>query len=129
MQGLLAIRDRVMDVLTAEQQAELHRDLLGLRGELQRLVDTSEEGARPVALDQPIGRLSRMDAIAQQSMTKATREGAQLRLRQVDSALGRISRDGYGPCLECEEPVGFGRLKARPEALFCIACQNQRENR
>lgn len=118
-----------MDVLTAEQRAALHRDLLALREALRRLVDTSEEGARPVALDQPIGRLSRMDAIQQQSMAKATREGAQLRLGQVESALGRIDRDEYGLCLECEEAVGFGRLKARPEALFCIACQNQRETR
>ena len=48
--------------LTPGQLRQLQERLLELRSELEQLLASSEEGARPVALDQPIGRLSRMDA-------------------------------------------------------------------
>ena len=44
-------------------------------------------------------------------------------------ALARIADGEYGACLSCEEPVGYARLKARPETPFCIACQARRERR
>ncbi|TFH23911.1 MAG: TraR/DksA family transcriptional regulator [Myxococcales bacterium] len=118
-----------MKDLTKEQLAELEDDLKTLTAELRRAIAATEQGVKPVGLDQPIGRLSRMDALQQQSMTRATREGAELRLRQVESALLRLDGEGYGLCLECEESVGFERLKARPEAVLCIRCQSSREIR
>ena len=118
-----------VDDLTLDQIDELRADLEALRTELERALASSEQGARPVEVDAPIGRVSRMDAIQQQSMTKANREAAKLRLKQVEAALERCERGAYGACLECEESVGFQRLKARPEAVLCIACQSQREQR
>lgn len=128
-----------MTELEPDQLLELANDLQELAVELRGLVDGSADGVKPVDLDEPIGRLSRMDAMQQQSMTRATREAARARLKQVEAALQRIdevarqvepsgtaARD-YGCCVECEEPIGFDRLKARPEALLCIACQADRE--
>jgi len=99
-----------------------------LAGELRSLLETSEEGARPVDLDEPIGRISRIDAIAQQSMNRANREAARVRLQQVQAALRRIETGEFGECQVCGEDVGFGRLKARPEAPLCIGCQSRRED-
>ena len=118
-----------MDALTEEHVAEIKRDLLALREELSRDVESSADGVRPVDLDEPIGRLSRMDAMQQQEMAQATRQAAVLRLKLVDTALRRMTKDEFGLCLECEEDVGYARLKARPEALLCVACQEQRESR
>jgi DnaK suppressor protein len=117
-----------MDALTEEQIEELRRDLFALRAELSRDVESSADGVRPVDLDEPIGRLSRMDAMQQQAMAQATRQAAVLRLRLVDTALRRMTNDEFGLCMECEEDVGYARLKARPEALLCVACQEQRES-
>jgi len=118
-----------MNALTESQLAELQSDLRALVEELNRNLESSLDGARPVELDQPIGRLSRMDAIQQQNMAAATRQAAQLRLKQVDTALRRIEQNEYGICMECEEDVGYSRLKARPEALLCVGCQENRESR
>jgi DnaK suppressor protein len=101
--------------------------LLALRDELRSMIDASAEAARPVDLDQPIGRLSRIDAIQQQNMVKASRRAAELRLQQVAAALRRLDDDEYGDCLQCGEEVGEARLEARPEAPFCIGCQSVRE--
>ncbi len=38
-----------------------------------------------------------------------------------------LEQGDYGDCVECGDPVGYARLKARPEAPFCIGCQSQRE--
>ncbi|MEA3464562.1 MAG: TraR/DksA C4-type zinc finger protein [Thermodesulfobacteriota bacterium] len=118
----------MVDELTDMQQNGLHQDLLTLRRELQKLLAQSAEQSKPVDLDKPIGRLSRMDEMQQQSMAQASRHATQQRLVQIGAAIGRIDRDEYGLCVACEEDIGFGRLKVRPEAPLCLACQSAREN-
>ena len=118
-----------MKDLTEAQKRELNQALFCLRSELQKLLVDSNDGAQPVSLDEPIGRLSRMDALQQQSMVQANRRTAQTRLARVESALRRCDEDEYGLCVECEEEIGYARLKAQPEAPFCINCQGHREAR
>lgn len=118
-----------MSNLTVQQKDELHRELLKLREELQKLLEDSSRGAQPVSLDEPIGRLSRMDAMQQQSMVQANRRTAQTRLTRIEAALRRYENNDYGLCVECEEEIGYARLKAQPEALFCINCQGTKEAR
>ena len=114
--------------LTPDQIRELESDLVVLREQLGELIAASEEGTRPVELDQSaVGRLSRMDAIQGQQIAKASRRNHQLRLEQVGQALRLIARDNYGYCRRCEEPIGYLRLKARPESPFCLRCQGARE--
>jgi RNA polymerase-binding transcription factor DksA len=40
----------------------------------------------------------------------------------VDLALARIADGSYGTCERCGEPIGAGRLAARPAARTCIRC-------
>jgi DnaK suppressor protein len=118
-----------MDELTPAELATLSSALDMLDADLRAQLAASEQGARPVDLDEPIGRLSRMEAMQQQSMTQANRRAAQLRLQLVAAAKTRIERDEYGECAECGEAVGFKRLVVRPEAPLCIGCQGLREQR
>ena len=118
-----------MQGLSAEQVETLRRELLALAERIEALLASPEAGAKPVSLDEPIGRISRMDAIAQQSMRSAQRRAEQRRLAHARSALHRIAQGDYGECMECGEEVGFSRLEARPETPFCLACQRLREAR
>ena len=113
--------------LTAAQSQELRADLLRLQSELEQLLNDSQESSKTVELDQPIGRLSRMDALQQQAMAKANRAGTERRLKLIESALLAFKQQRYGECRRCEEPIGFPRLKARPESPFCLECQGQIE--
>lgn len=114
-----------MEELTGEQIRELEADLRVLQREIEEALEQSKASSEPVELDQAaVGRVSRMDAIQQQSMAKANREALQLRARQVRAALSAIEDDEYGWCRRCDEPIGFGRLKAKPEAPFCLRCQD-----
>lgn len=118
-----------MKGLIPQQREELHELLSSLRAELQQLLEHSSDGAQPVSLDEPIGRLSRMDAMQQQSMVQANRRTAQTRLTRIEAALRRHESGEYGLCVECEEEIGYARLKAQPEAPFCIDCQGNKEMR
>ena len=113
--------------LTDHQLRELRGLLEKLAGEIDRSLELSREGSRPVDLDEPIGRLSRMDAMLQQSMTRAGRAGLEARRRQIRESLGAMDRGEYGLCRRCEEPISFRRLKVRPEAAFCVTCQEELE--
>jgi DnaK suppressor protein len=113
--------------LSTKQALELEKRLLELQQELKQLLSTTVEGTRPVDLGQPIGRLSRMDAMQQQNMAKASRRGHEIRLQQIIAALGALKDGEYGRCKECDEPIGYGRLSARPETPFCVGCQGRRE--
>ena len=113
-----------MDELTSEQATELKDTLLALNRELERLLDATREGTRPVDLEEPIGRLTRMDAIQQQSMSAANRREHDRRFRLVQQALRAIESERYGLCRKCDGPIGYRRLKARPESPFCLDCQD-----
>ncbi len=118
-----------MDIsdLTPDQLEELRQDLVAERLSLEAQLELTSEGSKPVALSTPIGRLSRMDAIQQQQMTKAGRSTLETKLRQVRNALDGHRKGEYGDCRSCDDPIGYRRLKARPEAPFCLSCQDKRE--
>jgi len=116
-----------MTDLTAPQQEQLHQKLLSLKSDLELLLTKSSASSHAVDLDQPIGRLSRMDAMQQQAMSKANRAGHQQRLILIEAALQALKSDCYGECRCCEEPIGYSRLNVRPESPFCLNCQKQSE--
>ena len=113
-----------MEELSETEAETLREKLVDLVAELEDTLRASADTAAPVALDQSsVGRLSRMDAMQQQAMAKATRNKAQLRLTQCKVALSAFDRREYGLCRKCEEPIGYRRLAAKPEAPFCLECQ------
>jgi len=114
------------DELTEAQIAEFGERLAALRTELEDALGSGAEATKPVTLDQSsVGRLSRMDAIQQQAMAQATQRNLRKRLQQCKAALAASERGEYGECRQCEEPIGYRRLAAYPEAPLCLACQRQ----
>ena len=116
------------DELTDAQLEELHADLLALRDSLRKTLATTNQAAETVHLDQTaVGRVSRIDAIQHQAMAQEQLRRNELRLKQVAVALQTYADDDYGWCKKCGEPVGYGRLKARPETVVCVPCMRELE--
>lgn len=91
--------------------------------ELRDLSTVSKEGRAPVELDQQsVGRLSRMDAMQQQSMDIAREDRRQARLQVLVAALGRLDEDEYGYCLRCGEDIPAARLDVDPAVTLCVGC-------
>ena len=96
--------------------------------ELRALSSNSRESRAPVQLDQQsVGRLSRMDAMQQQSMDVAREERRQARLAALASARRWIDSDDYGYCLGCGEEIAEARLKIDPAVTLCVDCQALRQ--
>ena len=114
--------------LTDQQIQELKRDLHALKEELENTLTLSKDSSKPVELDQPIGRLSRMDAIQSQQMAKANRDMLDRRLVAVKKALTRVDSDEFGECTLCGEYIGYNRLKVKPESFLCLECQSSKEH-
>jgi len=108
--------------LTTEQIEELHRDLLTLRDELGRQQERVADSTKAVAPDDAIGRITRLDAMQQQGMAIEERRRRGVRLQQIAAALAAVDNGEYGYCRRCDEPVGYRRLKAKPESPFCVTC-------
>jgi DnaK suppressor protein len=116
------------EAINARQQEELRADLELLRFELQGQLERISTDSQPVELDQQmVGRLSRMDAMQQQQMAQASQAHMRAHLRRVLLALKAIQEGEFGYCRDCAEAVPFERLKARPDSLLCVACQQRNE--
>ena len=117
-----------MKELTQQEIHDLATDLSRLAEQLQQTLEQASQSAQVVNLDQQaFGRVSRGDTLQQQSMAKASLEKTKKRLRQVKQAQQRVVSGDYGFCLNCDNPIGFPRLQARPETPLCIQCQSKAE--
>lgn len=102
--------------------------LLKLRAEIEQVGETANDAASTVELDQTrVGRLSRMDALQAQAMSKASIERRELMLRKIDAALKRIDEGRFGLCLSCDEPINQKRLDFDPTVTLCIECASRAE--
>ncbi|PCJ23253.1 MAG: hypothetical protein COA96_12335 [SAR86 cluster bacterium] len=106
----------------------MQRLLLQSVKELKQHLNISKAAAGIVTLDQTtVGRVSRVDAMQQQSMAASTREMATQRLKKVTLALKSLENDCYGYCSGCDEEIALNRLLAQPEANLCLSCQDKHD--
>ena len=100
------------------------RDLLdALRKTLIAQDSIAQDSQKTVALDQQsVGRLSRMDALQQQAMAKATQTRRSQQLSRIDAAFTRIKDGEYGYCTDCGEDIPLKRLELDPTVPTCITC-------
>ena len=72
--------------------AHYRKALIELRQSLLAAEETGEEAEQTVELDQArVGRLSRMDAMQAQSMSKETGRRRRQKMMQIESALRRMT--------------------------------------
>ncbi len=103
------------------------RDLLKIKiiadiALMKERIEETESFSDPVAPDDAIGRISRMDAINNKSIFDASLRNSTNRMKLLKNALNNIDDSEYGICRKCHQPIPLDRLKVRPEILFCAAC-------
>jgi RNA polymerase-binding transcription factor len=63
---------------------------------------------------------------ADQDVSALTADLRNRTLREVESALTRVTSGSYGVCEGCGEEIAPARLKAIPWARYCVVCQEMR---
>ncbi len=88
----------------------------------EQRINTYQEMTKPVTLDDSIGRVSRMDAINNNSVTASALRQAEDKLGKLKYMLSKLDSEDFGICLKCQSPIPIGRLLIRPESLYCVKC-------
>ncbi|NNM22119.1 MAG: TraR/DksA family transcriptional regulator [Flavobacteriaceae bacterium] len=88
----------------------------------RELVDKYRELTKPIAPENAIGRVSRMDAINNKSVNEAALQKAELKLNNLQVALTKIDDDDFGICVRCNKPIPMGRILLMPQAISCVNC-------
>ncbi len=97
--------------------------LLNLQQSLVNIENDLDETSAVVELDQTRqGRLSRMDALQGQAMSKAMQARRQHQLKEINLALERIDQGEFGYCQHCYEAIASKRLDINPAVRLCIKC-------
>ncbi|MFP7570830.1 TraR/DksA family transcriptional regulator [Marivita sp. S2033] len=105
------------------ERARFRADILARLEDLAA-EDTLGRGAQSVvSLDQQsVGRLSRQDALLNQSMAKASQSRRDRLRTALHAALDRLNHGTFGECEDCGEEIAHKRLELDPTATRCIEC-------
>jgi len=92
----------------------------------QEQISLLEEKVKPIAPDCSLGRLTRLEAMGEQHVNNKILDESKIKLTRLKNALLRIDTPMFGICIECEEPIGLGRMSIRPESVRCVECASTR---
>ena len=96
-------------------------DIDALQNEINILIEKTQ----PIAPDCSLGRLTRQEMIQEQQVYEHALHESEIRLNKLKFALGKVDKDSYGVCMECEEDILFARLMLVPESSHCVSCKEE----
>ena len=88
----------------------------------QKKLNEYTELCKPIAPENSIGRISRMDAINNKSVVEAVLRETKNKMQQLEVMKNKINDANFGTCIKCKKIIPFGRLMIRPHSKFCVRC-------
>jgi len=104
------------------KKEEIKQTILNEISRTEKLIAEYKELTKPVAPDDAIGRISRMDAINNKSVTEASLRLVEEKLKNLQRVLSRVGTRDFGICIKCGIAIPAGRILYRPESLTCVDC-------
>ncbi len=109
-----------------DDRKELKKKIETAIEEQKSFIQSLEETSKPVAPDNAIGRLTRMEAINSKSISEASLNSARLKLSKLEKTLQKIDDPDFGVCAVCDNPIPHGRIMLMPESTVCVPCAEKR---
>ena len=81
-----------------------------------------KEITKPIAPENAIGRISRMDAINNKSVAEAALRKAEEKLSKLKYMLKQVGEDDFGICAKCKKQIPVGRILLMPQSRYCVNC-------
>lgn len=117
------------DPYMSEAQLNYYRRLLQ---EWKKLIFSASQDTLQSLQDGPIREPDLNDRASSETdwgIELRTRDRQRKLITKIDSALRRIEEGEYGYCEVTGEPIGLGRLSARPIATMTVEAQEAHERR
>ena len=90
--------------------------------ETKQKIFALEEATKPISPENAIGRVSRMDAINNKSVSEAALRIARRQLTSLNIALSKIDKPEFGLCTNCKRTIQARRLMFMPSSAKCVRC-------
>lgn len=107
--------------MTKSELAKFKNILLEKQDELERFV-RNRDG---IAIEKAADAIDEVQHATERELAIRNLDRETILLRNVRSALRRISDGSYGVCLHCDEEISLKRVNAVPWAPYCIQCQEE----
>ncbi len=108
-----------------KEQKEQIREQIKLEIEkTERSIAEYKDLTQPIEPDCAIGRVSRMDAIVNQNVSKTALRKAKTKLKNLLYAQQNIDNAGFGICASCGQDIPIGRILLVPHSRFCVNCSH-----
>ena len=114
------------DYMNAFQMAFFRHKLVQLKNDILVNAGETTEHLREdtVIVPDPADRATIEE---EHALELRTRDRERKLLKKIEQSIGRIDSGDYGYCDETGEPIGVGRLMARPTATLSLEAQHRRE--
>tara|TARA_B100001741_G_C15981166_1_gene337817 strand:+ start:155 stop:484 length:330 start_codon:yes stop_codon:yes gene_type:complete len=86
------------------------------------LIKDYKEMCKPIAPENAIGRVSRMDAINNKSVNEVALKKAEEKLKKLQQIEKNIKSDNFGQCINCTKSIPIARILIIPESNKCVNC-------
>ena len=108
--------------MNEQQKNQIEKKINNEIKETTKKITIYKELSQPIAPENSIGRVSRMDAINNKSVVEAALREVQEKLLKLLEIQKKIPQKGFGLCSKCKNEIPFGRLIFRPESQLCVHC-------
>ena len=108
-----------------QKELEQYKQLLRAKREELSTAWKGREEISPSAGDQHGDPADQASAASEAAIQARLHQTDSKLLRAIDDALARISRNAYGTCEACSEPISAARLTAVPWTRLCLNCKEQ----
>lgn len=114
------------EYMNTQQMAFFRHKLVLLKQDIHESAGQTTENLREdtVVVPDPADRATIEE---EHALELRTRDRERKLLKKIEQSIGRIDAGDYGYCDETGEPIGVGRLLARPTATLSLEAQQRRE--
>lgn len=93
--------------------------------ETQKDISNLKELTKPIPPENAVGRVSRMDAINNKSVSEAALTNAINKLTLLELALQKINHEDFGLCVRCKNEIPIQRILLMPQSNRCVHCASK----
>ncbi len=105
-----------------EELKKIEKEIKGMIASLKVEIEHLEESTAPIAPENSIGRLSRLDAINNKSVVEASLRNRKRKLNKLQLSLSKVYNTGFGICASCKKTINPKRLILMPQSDKCVKC-------
>lgn len=108
--------------MTKPEKIKLRKEVAKLLKELESDLIYLAEATKPIAPENAIGRISRMDAINNMNINKSLMRSKEEQKLRYEQLLEKLEHDDFGICSRCTGEIPYLRILRVPQSTICVNC-------